>query len=242
MMTPFPPTVRRNFGWYVCLLLYFICLHRSDFKHCQDEFTRLSRQVGYDFDIFPHLDGWLQNAGFSDVETTQKVLPVGTWPKDKGLKTLGRYTMYLFVDSGLEAYSYAVFPRQDSRKPEEVKDLLNKVSKEILSNKMHIYSHLYVFPYFWSHGAEMLIVFLQFHCYRQKTTPAMRCVERLFDLPVGVAIAVASCGCPQHLLHVIRGHHWATPVRSKFLCPWTTQCDAIRFKYPTQTSTALTAS
>lgn len=110
----------------------------------QTEFARLSEQIGTEFDIFPHLEGWLQGAGFTDVETIEKPVPIGTWPKDKDLKIRGRNLMALIVDSGLEAYTYAVFLRQGEWSAADVKNLLARVSKEVMSNKMHIYAHLYV--------------------------------------------------------------------------------------------------
>ncbi|KAL1959152.1 hypothetical protein VTO42DRAFT_2657 [Malbranchea cinnamomea] len=110
-------------------------------RYWADEFHRLSQRVGYQFDIFPQIEDWLKDVGFTNIETVEKVVPVGTWPKDKALKTRGRYLMALFIGSGLEAYSFPVFIRAGGWKPKDVTNLLAKVSEEILSNKMHIYTH-----------------------------------------------------------------------------------------------------
>ncbi len=52
------------------------------------EFRRLSPPP-LGFDIAPRLPALLEEAGFRDVELTQKVVPLGTWPKDRTLKELG---------------------------------------------------------------------------------------------------------------------------------------------------------
>ncbi|SPO07256.1 related to TAM domain methyltransferase [Cephalotrichum gorgonifer] len=103
------------------------------------EFRRLSEPLG--FDIAPKLVGLLEEAGFEDVELTQKVVPLGTWPKDKGLKELGRWFRVQFLEMAIEAYTLALFTRAGGWAAEEVQVLLAKVRRELKGNDIHLYTY-----------------------------------------------------------------------------------------------------
>ncbi|KAK2741587.1 hypothetical protein FQN57_005570 [Myotisia sp. PD_48] len=106
-----------------------------------DEFHRIAQQAGFEFDIFPKVAGWLRDAGFTDVDEVEKVVPVGTWPKDKKLKDRGRYFIAQFLSNGLETFSTSLLTRVGGWSADEMWKLLNSVSEEVKSNKLHIYTH-----------------------------------------------------------------------------------------------------
>ncbi|KAF5017816.1 hypothetical protein F66182_10230 [Fusarium sp. NRRL 66182] len=85
------------------------------------EFRRLSSPLG--FDIAPKLPGMLKEAGFKDVGFVQKVVPMGTWPKDPKLKEIGRWFRVQFLEMGLEAYCLALFTRAGGWSNEEAQVL-----------------------------------------------------------------------------------------------------------------------
>ncbi|WEW59053.1 hypothetical protein PRK78_004521 [Emydomyces testavorans] len=113
----------------------------------QDKFHRIVEQAGIDFDPIPRCPGLLRQAGFQDVELTEKVVPIGTWPKDKKLKTRGRYFMAQFLGHALETYTLALFTRTAGWTTDEVYDLIGGVAEEMSTNKMHLYTHLCVFSF-----------------------------------------------------------------------------------------------
>ncbi|KAK2873334.1 hypothetical protein FQN49_002430 [Arthroderma sp. PD_2] len=113
----------------------------SKAKQWLNEFNRISHECGREFDIFPNVAGWMRDAGFTEVEETEKVVPLGTWPKDKKLKTRGRYFMAQFLCHALESYSISLFTRFGGWSADDLLKLLNSATKELSSNKMHIYSH-----------------------------------------------------------------------------------------------------
>lgn len=82
----------------------------------------------------------LDDAGFEDSSLIDKVVPVGTWPKDKALKRIGAVFRLQFLESGLEAYSTALFTRNGYSEI-ETQVLLAHVRRELLSNKMHLYTY-----------------------------------------------------------------------------------------------------
>lgn len=53
----------------------------------------------------------LTEAGFENASLINYVFPVGSWPKDKTLKRIGAMFRLQFLESGLEAYTAALFTR-----------------------------------------------------------------------------------------------------------------------------------
>lgn len=103
------------------------------------EFRRLSAPLK--FDIAPEIPGMLKEAGFEDVEFTQKIVPMGTWTKDPKLKEIGRWFRVQFIEMALEAYSLALFTRAGGWSNEEAQVLFAKVREELKSNKIHLYTY-----------------------------------------------------------------------------------------------------
>ena len=103
------------------------------------EFRRLSTPLG--FDIAPQLPEMLREAGFEDVDIIQKVVPMGTWPKDPALKEIGRWFRVQFLEMAIEAYTLALFTRAGGWQNEEVQVLLAKVREELKTNKFHLYTY-----------------------------------------------------------------------------------------------------
>ncbi|EFW16961.1 conserved hypothetical protein [Coccidioides posadasii str. Silveira] len=99
-------------------------------RHWMNEFERVTAQTGLEFDPFPQCAGRLQQAGFQDVEAVERVVPIGTWPKDKALKTRGRYFMAQLLGNALETYTLSLFTRTAGWTPDEVYTLLNGVAEE----------------------------------------------------------------------------------------------------------------
>jgi len=102
------------------------------------EFRRLSEPLG--FDISPKLPDLLKQAGFVDVEMTQRVVPLGSWPRDRQLKEIGKFFRVQFLEFAIEAYTLALFTRAGGWKAEEVQVLLGKVRRELRGNGIHLYT------------------------------------------------------------------------------------------------------
>ena len=93
------------------------------------------------FDLFPEFESLLHDAFFSNVDMHQEICPIGTWPKDRRLKEIGRYFRVQFLGSAVDSYSLALFTRFGGWAPAEVEVLLAFVRNEIKTNKMHVYTH-----------------------------------------------------------------------------------------------------
>ncbi|KAJ3961265.1 hypothetical protein N0V92_002062 [Colletotrichum tropicale] len=103
------------------------------------EFRKLSAPLG--FDIAPALPDMLKREGFENVNYMQRVVPMGTWPKDRELKEIGRWFRVQFLEMALEAYTLALFTRAGNWKNEEVQVLLALVREELKSDKIHLYTY-----------------------------------------------------------------------------------------------------
>lgn len=96
------------------------------------------------FDVFPSLSGVIADMDpskrFENVRTVEKLVPMGGWPKDKRLKEVGKFFKLQFLESGLDAYTLALFTRVGQWQELEIKALLAKVRKEMKEGKMHLYT------------------------------------------------------------------------------------------------------
>jgi SAM-dependent methyltransferase len=69
-------------------------------KEWADTFHEIAKGMGMDFDPTPKVPGWLKEVGFDNVHLESRVIPVGTWPKNRKLKHLGAYYLSHMLDSG----------------------------------------------------------------------------------------------------------------------------------------------
>jgi len=103
------------------------------------QFHEIAQTLSLDFDQMPKMPAWVKGAGFTDMEETVEIVPIGTWTKSRRLKEIGKYYLVHFL-IGAEHYSMALFTRHAGWRPEEVQVLLAQVRSEVLSNKFHLYT------------------------------------------------------------------------------------------------------
>ncbi|KAI4272083.1 MAG: hypothetical protein L6R35_006495, partial [Caloplaca aegaea] len=84
----------------------------------------------------PKLEGWMRDAGFADVHATRYKIPIGPWPKDKHLKTIGAWNL-VQIEEGLEAFTLRLFTQLLRWSTEEVQALLANVRKNLRDPKIH---------------------------------------------------------------------------------------------------------
>ena len=84
----------------------------------------------------PKLEGWVRDAGFTNVKHERFRLPIGSWPKDAHLKQVGLYNITQIM-AGLEAFSLRIFCDVLGWRKEEVFVLLAAVRNELKDSKLH---------------------------------------------------------------------------------------------------------
>jgi uncharacterized UPF0146 family protein len=67
---------------------------------------------------------------------------MGTWPKDRKLKELGRFQLYQMLEA-VEPYSLAVFTRILNWTTGETQELMNRVRADLCNPKLHLYSRFH---------------------------------------------------------------------------------------------------
>lgn len=91
--------------------------------------------------IFPNsteLQGYLQDAGFTDIRMKRIKTPSGTWPKDPKLKQVGAFTVHSGM-TGYEAYGLACLTRVLKMPEDEVIALCKKAAQAHLDRRAHAY-------------------------------------------------------------------------------------------------------
>jgi hypothetical protein len=85
----------------------------------------------------------LKDAGFVNVEEKIFKIPLGTWPKNKTLKTIGLYLRSVIYD-GLQGVSLGPFTRGLKWTPQEVEVYLIDVRKALMDSSTHAYIPFHV--------------------------------------------------------------------------------------------------
>jgi hypothetical protein len=80
----------------------------------------------------------LQAAGYVGIEKKIFRVPIGVWPREEKLKTVGLYNRSIILD-GLQGISVAPFTRGLQWTPEEVELYLVKVRKGVVNSRVHSY-------------------------------------------------------------------------------------------------------
>jgi len=80
----------------------------------------------------------IKKAGFVEVQLVVKRQPFGLWPKDPRMKRTGSMAL-LMAETGVEAYTLAVFSRVFGIPAEEVKRMCDDARKEMRNPNNHMY-------------------------------------------------------------------------------------------------------
>ncbi|KAH8696251.1 S-adenosyl-L-methionine-dependent methyltransferase [Talaromyces proteolyticus] len=112
-----------------------------------DEWTKLVvkglKKIGVEPEPGPKLEGWLKDAGFTNVHEKVLPIPVGVWPKNKQLKEIGALDYHQFLE-GLEGISLHLFTNTAGWKPEEVQVFLVNVRKDLKNPRFQAQHNLHV--------------------------------------------------------------------------------------------------
>ena len=84
----------------------------------------------------PKIEGWMKDAGFENIVHEKFRLPIGPWPKDKHLKSIGAWNLVQLED-GMEGFTMRLFTQHLGWKPEEVHVTLAKMRKDLRDPKIH---------------------------------------------------------------------------------------------------------
>ena len=84
----------------------------------------------------PKLKGWVEGAGFVNVQQKVVTVPIGLWPKDKKYKEIGAWNL-MCLQEGLEGIIMRVAVDVMGWTPEEVSILAAKVRTALKDKSIH---------------------------------------------------------------------------------------------------------
>ncbi|KAL1851831.1 hypothetical protein Plec18170_006134 [Paecilomyces lecythidis] len=115
----------------------------TSIKQYYEAVLPIMRQTGVEPGPGPKLEGWFRDAGFEDIHVEKFLMPMGAWPKDKRLKTLGAWNL-VTAQSGFEASAIAPLTRHGGWSKEEVKILVAKTINDARNPDIHGLFDFYV--------------------------------------------------------------------------------------------------
>lgn len=102
----------------------------------------VAAEVGLDIDVAQKFKGYLEMAGYEDVQEVVYELPIGDWPSDRRMKEMGRYHLFQFT-GGLQAIGQAILTRVAGWTKEQVEVFLAGVRREGNNRNVHLYHKMY---------------------------------------------------------------------------------------------------
>ncbi|PGG95279.1 hypothetical protein AJ79_10145 [Helicocarpus griseus UAMH5409] len=99
-----------------------------------------SDKIGLNMDPAPSLKGWVEDAGFINVEQKILRLPIGTWPKNKRLKLIGAMMASHYIE-GVEAFTLIPFTEVLGWSTAEVDELNAQVRDAVQTKGIHAMHH-----------------------------------------------------------------------------------------------------
>jgi len=85
---------------------------------------------------------WMIDAGFMDVEQDVHKIPIGSWPKNKKLKEIGRIQRVQMIQA-VPTFSIAYYTRVLGYSLEQAQVMVAGVTSEFLSKSLHLYLRWY---------------------------------------------------------------------------------------------------
>ncbi|MCJ1462584.1 hypothetical protein MMC07_001186 [Pseudocyphellaria aurata] len=107
------------------------------------DWTLATGNSGLEFMPGRKLEGWMRDAGFVNLRAEKFRVPIGPWPKDKHLKTIGAWNLVQLED-GLEAFNMRMFTQVLGWKPEEVHVLVAKLRQEFSNPRIHMIYNFWI--------------------------------------------------------------------------------------------------
>ncbi|EFX05449.1 umta methyltransferase family protein [Grosmannia clavigera kw1407] len=104
--------------------------------------TEALSRFGKPCDTAPEYKDKINAAGFVDVQQDIRKLPIGAWPKDPALKTIGRYQVVQQTQA-VDSYTPGILSNVLNWKDDEIQVLVAKAKKDLKNPEAHLYLPVY---------------------------------------------------------------------------------------------------
>jgi len=123
-------------------LLWFQCDERSLKGTAMEMWTtklyEAAWRSGKDWACPTKYEQYMKDAGLVDIKEVHYKWPINIWPADKHEKEIGKFCLQNLL-LGLESISMAPMTRFLNMSEEEVREILERVEKEIMNQNIHAY-------------------------------------------------------------------------------------------------------
>ncbi|KAK3332290.1 S-adenosyl-L-methionine-dependent methyltransferase [Cercophora scortea] len=106
-------------------------------KQWLDALIQASKLTGREMNPGPLLEGWIRDAGFTNVHHQRFKFPLGPWPKDDRYKEIGLYNLAQF-EQGLEGFSLGLLVGVLGWTRQEVDQIIAGVRREVRNPALHM--------------------------------------------------------------------------------------------------------
>jgi len=113
------------------------------FHTASQKYIEAGDKMGKTFRILDLQKAYIEEAGLINVVEKRYKMPVGTWPKDKRLKEVGRWHL-IEVHQGIEGWTLALFTRVLGWSYEEVQVFLAQIRDGFKDKGIHPYTRVSV--------------------------------------------------------------------------------------------------
>lgn len=110
-------------------------------KWCQEWIRNVdeaSSKIGKRLNVAHLHRQWMIDAGFSDVSEDVYKIPIGSWPKNKALKELGRVQRVQMIEA-VPTFSLAYYTRILGYSYDQAQAMIAGVRAEMMDKKLHLY-------------------------------------------------------------------------------------------------------
>ncbi|ETS75511.1 hypothetical protein PFICI_12455 [Pestalotiopsis fici W106-1] len=111
-------------------------------KRWADGCGRGALAAGRNLYVADKYKGWIEEAGFIDVEEKRFVLPAHQWMQDPRMNKIGQFNQRNMLE-GVRGAGWMML-KAAGMTPEDIEDLISQVHSELMMRDNHAYGHVYV--------------------------------------------------------------------------------------------------
>lgn len=107
-------------------------------------YFEIAEKMGAPLDAPRSWSAQMKEAGFTNVEDEIYKLPMGTWPRSKRLRTVGKLEQIMILDGGFEAYMLRGYTQVLGGKAEDLQIILALAKREVRDPAIHTYVQFHI--------------------------------------------------------------------------------------------------
>lgn len=116
----------------------------SGYVECGRLYFQMAEKMGAPLDAPRSWAHQMRDTGFTNVQDVVYKLPMGSWPRSKRLRTIGRLEQIMILEGGFEAYMLRGYTQILGGRVEDLQIILALARREIKDPSVHTYVQFHV--------------------------------------------------------------------------------------------------